>query len=70
MCKDIMEAFWKTYENKAWERYSKLSRVEESDAYISKGSHIIGKHDILESWRKEGMMMIPPIEHHHNYGTL
>ena len=31
MRKDIIEAFWKSYENHVWARYSKLNTAEESD---------------------------------------
>ena len=34
MREDIIEAFWKIYENQAWERYSKLHRAEETDACV------------------------------------
>ena len=34
MREDIIEAFWKIYENQALERYSKLHRAEETDACV------------------------------------
>ena len=64
MREDIIEAFWKIYENQAWERYSKLNRAEESDACLKAIILSVNKNDILKSWHEE-CMMFPPVEQHH-----
>ena len=65
MREDIIEAFWKIYENQAWERYSKLQRAEETDACVNAATVSVNRNDILKSWREECKMMLPPVEQHH-----
>ena len=65
MREDIIEAFWKIYENQAWEHYSKLQRVEETDACVKAAIVSVNRNDILKSWREECKMMFPPVEQPH-----
>ena len=65
MREDIIEAFWKIYENQAWECYSKPNRAEESDACLKAIILSVNKNDILKSWHEECMMLFPPVEQHH-----
>ena len=66
MHEDIIEAFWKIYENQApWERYSKLHRTEETDACVKAPIASVNKNDILKSWREECKMMFPSVEQPH-----
>ena len=54
MREDIIEAFWKIYENQAWERYSKLHRAEETDlsgkaAIVTVNRNDIGRNMVVTS---------------------
>ena len=62
MREDIIEAFWKIYENQAWEGYSKLHRTEKTDACVKAAIVSVNRNDILKSWREECKMMLPPVE--------
>ena len=65
MRKDILEAFWKSYENHVRERYSKINGAEESDACLKATILSVNKNDILKPWHEECMIMFPPVEQHH-----
>ena len=65
MRKDILEAFWKSYENHVRERYSKINRAEESDACLKATILSVNKNDTLKPWHEECMIMFPPVEQHH-----
>ena len=47
MRKDIIEAFWKSYENHVSARYSKLNRAEESDACLKATILSVNKNEFF-----------------------